>query len=31
MCNEILRVLAQDEGDIEAGVGFDLDVVMAEA
>jgi len=28
---EILRILAQGEADIEAGVGFDLDVVMAEA
>jgi prevent-host-death family protein len=28
---EILRILAQGETDIEAGVGFDLDVVMAEA
>jgi len=28
---EILRILAQGEADIEAGMGFDLDVVMAEA
>jgi prevent-host-death family protein len=28
---EILRLLAQGEADIQAGVGFDLDVVMAEA
>jgi hypothetical protein len=28
---EILRILAQGEADIEAGVGFDADVVMAEA
>ena len=28
---EILRILAQGEADIESGVGFDLDVVMAEA
>ncbi|MBS3973435.1 MAG: type II toxin-antitoxin system Phd/YefM family antitoxin [Actinobacteria bacterium] len=28
---EILRILAQGEADIEAGAGFDLDVVMAEA
>ena len=28
---EMLRMLAQGEADIEAGVGFDLDVVMAEA
>ena len=28
---EILRLLAQGEADIEAGVGYDLDVVMAEA
>jgi prevent-host-death family protein len=28
---QILRILAQGEADIEAGVGFDLDVVMAEA
>ena len=28
---EILRILAQGEADIKAGVGFDLDVVMAEA
>ncbi len=27
----ILRILAQGDSDIEAGVGFDLDVVMAEA
>jgi prevent-host-death family protein len=27
---EILRILAQGEADIEAGAGFDLDVVMAE-
>ena len=28
---EILRILAHGNADIEAGVGFDLDVVMAEA
>ena len=28
---EVLRILAQGEADIEAGVGVDLDVVMAEA
>jgi prevent-host-death family protein len=28
---EILRVLAQGEADIAAGVGHDLDAVMAEA
>jgi prevent-host-death family protein len=28
---EILRILAQGEADIGAGVGFDMDVVMAEA
>ena len=28
---QILRILAQGEADIEAGVGFDMDVVMAEA
>lgn len=28
---EILRILARGEADIEAGVGYDLDVVMAEA
>jgi len=28
---KILRILAQGEADIETGVGFDLDVVMAEA
>ncbi len=28
---EILRILAQGEADIEAGVGSDLGVVMAEA
>lgn len=28
---QILRILAQGEADIETGVGFDLDVVMAEA
>jgi prevent-host-death family protein len=28
---EILRILAQGEADIQAGVGFDIDVVMAEA
>ncbi|MBE0417816.1 MAG: type II toxin-antitoxin system Phd/YefM family antitoxin [Coriobacteriia bacterium] len=28
---EILRMLAKGEADIAAGVGFDLDVVMAEA
>ena len=28
---QILRILAQGEADIESGVGFDLDVVMAEA
>lgn len=28
---EILRILAQGGADIESGVGFDLDVVMAEA
>ena len=28
---EILRILAQGEADIQAGVGYDIDVVMAEA
>lgn len=28
---QILRLLAQGEADIQAGVGFDLGVVMAEA
>lgn len=28
---EILKILAQGEKDIEAGVGFDLEDVMAEA
>ena len=28
---QILRILAQGEADIEAGVGIDIDVVMAEA
>ena len=28
---EVLRILAEGEADIEAGVGVDLDVVMAEA
>lgn len=28
---EILRMLAQGGADIQAGVGYDLDVVMAEA
>ncbi len=28
---QILRVLAQGEADIQAGVGYDIDVVMAEA
>jgi prevent-host-death family protein len=28
---ELLRILAQGEADTESGVGFDLDVVMAEA
>lgn len=28
---EILRILAQGEADIQTGVGYDLDVVMAEA
>lgn len=28
---EILRILAQGEADVEAGSGFDLDVVMAQA
>ncbi len=28
---EILRMLAQGEADIQAGVGYDIDVVMAEA
>jgi len=28
---QILRILAQGEADIEAGAGFDLGVVMAEA
>ena len=28
---EILRILAQGEADIQAGVGHELDVVMAEA
>jgi PHD/YefM family antitoxin component YafN of YafNO toxin-antitoxin module len=28
---EVFRLLAQAETDIEAGVGVDLDVVMAEA
>ena len=28
---EILRILAQGEADIQAGAGYDLDVVMAEA
>lgn len=28
---EILRLLARGEAEIEAGVGYDLDVVMAEA
>jgi prevent-host-death family protein len=28
---QILRILAQGEADIEAGAGFDLDAVMAEA
>lgn len=28
---EILRILAQGEADIQAGVGYDVDVVMAEA
>ncbi len=28
---EILRILARGEADISAGVGFDLDVVLAEA
>lgn len=27
----ILRILAQGDSDIEAGIGIDLDVVMAEA
>lgn len=27
----ILRILAQGDSDIEAGIGFDLDIVMAEA
>lgn len=28
---EILRILAQGEADIQAGVGYDLDAVMADA
>jgi prevent-host-death family protein len=28
---QILRILAQGEADIAAGVGFDVDIVMAEA
>lgn len=28
---EILRILARGEADIEAGIGYDLDEVMAEA
>ena len=28
---QILHILAQGEADIEAGAGFDLDAVMAEA
>ena len=28
---KILKILAQGEADIAAGVGYDLDVVMAEA
>jgi prevent-host-death family protein len=28
---EILRILARGEADIAAGLGYDLDVVMAEA
>jgi prevent-host-death family protein len=28
---EILRILAQGEADIKSGVGYDIDVVMAEA
>lgn len=28
---EILRILAQGEADIQAGTGYDIDVVMAEA
>ncbi len=28
---EVLRLLAQGEADIQAGVGYDIDVVMAEA
>ena len=28
---QILRILAQGEADMAAGVGFDMDVVMAEA
>lgn len=28
---EILRILVQGEVEIEAGVGYDIDVVMAEA
>lgn len=28
---EILRLLARGERDIEAGVGFDLEAVLAEA
>lgn len=28
---EILRLLAKGEADIEAGVGYDLDAVLAEA
>ena len=28
---EILRLLARGEADIEAGVGYDLEIVMAEA
>lgn len=28
---EILRLLARGEADIAAGIGYDLDVVMAEA
>lgn len=28
---EILRILAQGEADIQAGAGYDIDVVMADA
>jgi len=28
---QILRILAQGEADIQAGVGYDIDTVMAEA